>query len=168
MVSFKTATGAIIAVKRQTFKIVCFRDPDNGRLRVDTLATIGGKHDMCKYGRKGILIYKAYMYSEASLDPERCTHKSDEKARRAWLLTHIRQVNQYEDINNPTGEHEEDDIMEEEDADPGLPDKTEIPLSGSGAKIHIGGTTSAEAAKGTASTEVPIPPVVTHLRFGTP
>jgi hypothetical protein len=43
VVSFKTAAGAIIAVQHQTFKIVCFRDVDNGRLRVDTASTIGGK-----------------------------------------------------------------------------------------------------------------------------
>jgi hypothetical protein len=43
VVSFKTTTGAIIAVQRHTFKIVYFRDPDNGRLRVDSAATIGGK-----------------------------------------------------------------------------------------------------------------------------
>jgi hypothetical protein len=57
--------------------------------------------------------------------------------------------------------------MEEEDADPGLPDSTEIPPSGSGAQIHTGGKAPAAAAAGTAATEV-IPPVVTHLRFGTP
>jgi len=118
VVSFKTTTGAIIAVQCQTLKIVCFRDPDNGRLRVDTTSTIGGKQDMNKQGRRVILIYKAHMYSEASLDPERCSHKTDEKAGRAWLLTHIRQINKYEDINSPTGEKQEDDIMEEEDTDP--------------------------------------------------
>ena len=63
-----------------------------------------------------ILIYKSHMYNEATLDPERCTHKSDDKARRAWLVTHIRQIDQYEDIHNPTGEQQEDDNMEEEEA----------------------------------------------------
>ncbi len=73
---------------------------------------------MSKHGRKVILIYKAHMYNETTLDPERCTHKSDEKARRAWLLTHIRQIDKYEDINIPTSEHQEDDNMEKEDAEP--------------------------------------------------
>ena len=82
---------------------------------------------MNKQGRMVILIYKAHMYSESSLDPERCLHKTDEKARRAWLLSHIRQIDQNEDINNPTGEQQEDDNMEEEDADPGLPESTKIP-----------------------------------------
>ena len=30
VVSFKTAAGAILAVQRQTYKIVSFRDNDNG------------------------------------------------------------------------------------------------------------------------------------------
>ena len=83
MVSFKTSTtGAILVVQRQTYKIVYFRDRDNGRLRVDTIATVGAKQDMRKQGRRFILIYKAPMYTEASLDPDRCTHKAYEKARR--------------------------------------------------------------------------------------
>ncbi len=49
---------------------------------MDTAATTGGKQDMNKQGRIVILIYKAHMYKEATLDPKRCTYKSDEKARR--------------------------------------------------------------------------------------
>ena len=90
VVSFKTATGAILAVQRQTYKIVSFRDNDNERLKVDTTTTFGGKQDMNKQGRRVILIYKAHMYTESSLDPERCTHKSDEKAKRNWIQTHLR------------------------------------------------------------------------------
>ncbi len=90
VVSLQTAAGAILAVHRQTYKIVCFRDNDIGRLRVDTSATIGGKQDMNKQGRMVILIYKAHMYTEVSLDPERCTHKSNEKAIRNWLQTYLR------------------------------------------------------------------------------
>ena len=63
VVSFKTAAGAILAVQRQTYKIVCLRDIDNGRLKVDTSPTIGGKQDMSKQGRKDILIYKAHIYT---------------------------------------------------------------------------------------------------------
>ncbi len=90
MVFFKTAAEAILAVQRHTYKIVCFRDIDSGRLRVDTTTTVGGKQDTNKQGRRVIMIFKAHMYTEASLDPERCRHKSDEKARRNWLLTHLR------------------------------------------------------------------------------
>ena len=82
MVSFKTAAGAILAVHRHTYKIVSLRDIISGRLRVDTAATIGGKQDMHKQGRRVLSIYKAHMYNEATLDPERCSCNSDEKARR--------------------------------------------------------------------------------------
>ncbi len=80
VVSLKTAAGAILAIQRQTYKIVCFRDTNNGRLRVDTTTTVGGNQDPTKQGRRVIMIYKAHMYTKASLDLERCTHKSDEKA----------------------------------------------------------------------------------------
>ncbi len=60
---------------------------------------------MNKQGRRVILIYKAHMCTEASLDPERCTHMSDEKAMRSWLQTHMRQIDQYEDIANPDIDH---------------------------------------------------------------
>jgi len=55
---------------------------------------------MSKQGRRVILIYKAHMYTEASLDPERYTHKADEKAMRRWIVTHLRQIDQYEDVSS--------------------------------------------------------------------
>jgi len=167
-VSFKTTAGAIIAVHRQTSKIFCFRNMDNGRLRVDTAAIIGGKQDMRKHGRRVILIYKSHMYNEATLDPERCTHTSDEKARRAWLVAHIRQIDLYEDIHSQTREQQEDDVMEEEEIDTGQHHNTKIPPNGSGAHTHIAGRAATAAAAGTTTTGVHIPTVVTHLRFGTP
>jgi hypothetical protein len=113
VVSFKTTTGAILAVQRQTYKIVCFRDIDNIRLRVDTTTRVRRKHDMHKQHRRVIRIYKAHMYTEASLDPERCTHTSDEKAMRIWLVTHLRHIDQYENISIPYRDRQEDDTMEE-------------------------------------------------------
>ncbi len=59
------------------------------------------------------MIYKAHIYTEASLDPEKCTHKSDEKAKRSWIQTHLRQIYQYEDIASLGTDHQEDDTMEE-------------------------------------------------------
>jgi hypothetical protein len=132
VVSFKTATGAILAVQRKTYKIVSFRDINSGRLRVDTVTTTGGKHDMHKQGRRVILFYKAHMYKEASLDPERCSYKSDEKAMRIWLQTHLRQIDQYEDIDSPVRDQHEDDTMEEADADTCQFARTKLPPSGSG------------------------------------
>ena len=73
---------------------------------------------MNKQGRRVILIYKAHIYTEAySLDPERCTHKSDEKFMRSWLQTHLRPIDQYEDIASTDIDHQEDDTMEKADVD---------------------------------------------------
>jgi len=151
VVSFKTVARAILAVQRQTYKIVSYKDNDNGRLRVDTTSTIGSKHDMNKQGRMVILIYKAHMYTEASLDPERCTHKSDEKARRNWLQTHLRQIDQYEDIDIPVRDQQEDDKMEEAYADTRQLARTDLPPSGSGAHAPTRGTASATVEGGTAT-----------------
>ena len=82
---------------------------------------------MGKQCRIVILIYKAHMYNEVSLDPVRCTHKSDEKARRTWLITHLRQIDQYKDTNSPIRDQHEDDTMEEAEADTGQPARTEMP-----------------------------------------
>ena len=68
---------------------------------------------MHKQGRIVVLIYKAHMYNEASLDSERCTHKSDEKTMRIWILIHLRQVDQYEDINSTVRDQQEDTTIEE-------------------------------------------------------
>jgi hypothetical protein len=168
VVSFKTAAGAILAVQRQTYKIVCFRDSDNGRLRVDTIATIGGKQDMSKQGRRVILIYKAHIYTEASLDPERCTHKSDEKAKRSWKQTHLRQIDQYEDIASPDTEYQEDDAMEEAEGDTGQPDQTKLPPSGSGAQATTRGAADATATGSTAKAGASVHTTPTRMSFGTP
>ena len=61
IISFKTTAGAEAAIHRQTFKIGCFKDTPRGRLRVDTQATSGGKHDPTKQGLRGILIYRSHM-----------------------------------------------------------------------------------------------------------
>ena len=82
---------------------------------------------MNKESRRVILIYKAHAYNEASLDPERCTHKSEETAIRNWLLTHLRQIDQYKDTNSPIRDQHEDDTMEEAEADTGQPARTEMP-----------------------------------------
>ena len=43
-----------------------------------------------------------------------------------------------------------------------------MPPNGNGAHAHTWGTAEAAALAGTTSTGVPLPPVVTHLRFGIP
>ena len=70
------------------------------------------------------------MYTEALLDPERCTHnKPDEKVRRAWLITCLRQIDQYEDINNPYRDQQEDDTMGEAEVGTEQHKQTEIPFN---------------------------------------
>ena len=48
-----------------------------------------------------LLIYKSYMYSEVSLDPEKCTFKMDQKARNQWVSAHARHIGQFEDVSSP-------------------------------------------------------------------
>jgi len=169
VVSFKTTTGAILAVQRQTYKIVCFRDIDNIRLRVDTTTRVRRKHDMHKQHRRVIRIYKAHMYTEASLDPERCTHTSDEKAMRIRLVSHLRQINQYEDINNPYIYWQEVDTMEEAEGGTEQPIQTKNPPPpNTSVQQPLAG---AQAHDPTADIGVVawtwVPPV-TGLRFGKP
>ena len=45
VISFKTAPGAIMAIHRKTYKIVCFRDTISGRLEVDLNATARGNQN---------------------------------------------------------------------------------------------------------------------------
>jgi len=108
------------------------------------------------------------MYKESTLDPERCTHKLDEKARRSWLQTHLRQIDQYEDIDSPVRDQQEDDTMEEADADPRQLGRTKLPPSGSGAHAPTRGTAAAIVEGGTATGGAPQAPAPTRLRFGKP
>jgi len=56
VVSIKTSVGAILAVHRQTYKIVCFQASVGGCFGVDTPTTTGGKQDPSKQGRRTIMI----------------------------------------------------------------------------------------------------------------
>ncbi len=62
VISYKTTPGAILAVQRQTYKIVCFKDVTSGRLKVDMDATAGGKQNPTPQGSRVLLIYKTYMH----------------------------------------------------------------------------------------------------------
>ncbi len=56
---------------------------------MDTAGTTGGKQDPSKKCLRSILIYKSHMYKEASLDPERCTQKTNQKARNSWVALRL-------------------------------------------------------------------------------
>jgi hypothetical protein len=90
IMSFETTTGAFATIHGQKDTIVCFKDAAMGRLRVNDAATTGGKQDPRKQGLRSILIYKFHMYMEASLDPERYIHKSNQNARNLWVAKQIR------------------------------------------------------------------------------
>jgi hypothetical protein len=45
VISFKSAAGALLAIQRETFKMICFDDIVSGRLRDDPDATAGGRKD---------------------------------------------------------------------------------------------------------------------------
>ena len=86
MVSFMTAAGAILAVQRQTYKIVCFKDVDSGPLILDTSATIGGKQGMNRQGRKVIMIYKS-TYVHGSLAGSAEMHTQVRREGQAQMAT---------------------------------------------------------------------------------
>ena len=92
ILSYKTATGAVDAIQRQTVKIVCFTDNDTGRLNVDIPATLGGKQDGSKQGRRMILIYKTSMHANSSLNPTQCTQRTDRNARQKWIINTVQQL----------------------------------------------------------------------------
>ena len=41
------------------------------------------------------------MYIEASLDPERCIFKIDQKARNHWVSNQARQIGHFEVVSSP-------------------------------------------------------------------
>jgi hypothetical protein len=101
-------------------------------------ATTGGKQNPSLIGRRIMLIYRTHMHPESSLDPEHCTPKSDARARSSWLRSHIKIVDQYEDVYSP--EHNEGDTHMEEDTtqreeaaveEQGLPQGGTVPQSAS-------------------------------------
>jgi hypothetical protein len=139
IILFKTIIGAVAALHKQTYKIVCFKNTSRGRLRVDAAATTVGKHDPAKQGRRIILIRRSHMYTEASLDQERCSLKADQQAKSKWVEDQVRQQGHFDDVSSPIintlDEYMEEDIKI---ADTGREDHhaptANIPPSGSGAQ----------------------------------
>jgi hypothetical protein len=79
------------------------------------------------------------MYTEASLDPERCIHNTDQHARNQMVANQLRQLGHYEDVSNPNN-HTQEEYMEEDinmgeiGQDPQAP-MTKPPLGGCGAPV---------------------------------
>jgi hypothetical protein len=78
------------------------------------------------------------MYTEVSLDPERCSLKADQKAKTQWVAYQVRQLGHYENVGSPI--YNQDEYMEEDinPIDTGREDSQEtrvdLPPSGSGAE----------------------------------
>ena len=53
------------------------------------------------------------MYTDTSLNPERCSWKVDIKANNHWVSIHARQIGQFEDVNSPLN-IPRDEAMKEE------------------------------------------------------
>ncbi len=100
-ISFKTAAREVATIHNRAYKIVCFKDTTGGRLRVDAATTSRGKQDPAKQGQRSMLVYRSHMYTEASLDPERCSLKSVQKARNHWVVNQVRQLGHFEDVSSP-------------------------------------------------------------------
>ena len=172
IIAFKTTAGAVAAIQKHTYKIVCFKDAAGGRLRVDAAATTGGKQDPSKQGLRSILIYKYHVYKAASLYPERCSHKTYQQARNLWVANQLRQFRHNEDFSNPDI-HTQEEYMEEDinmgDTDQDNPHapSTEIPTGGSGVPLTRAPTEGTTAA-GTSESGGTTPTGATRLRFGTP
>jgi hypothetical protein len=84
-------------------------------IRIDMAVSARGKHNPSLRRRRVILIYKAHMHPEASLNPEQCTLKSDAKSRNNWFLAHIKSIDLYVDVYSREP-HEGDTYMEEDTA----------------------------------------------------
>jgi len=140
---------------------------------VDTLATTKGEKGPSKQGRRSILIYKSYMYKEASLDPERCNFKVDQKVRNQWVANHARQIGQFEDVNSPIIITRDEAMKEDPFTEAAcnanrLNRRTDIPPGGCGGRAPAEGTAAGTTTASTIRAGVVPPTVVTHLRFGTP
>jgi len=114
------------------YKIACFRDAASGRLKVDPDAIAGGKQNPSKQGSRVLLIYKTYMHTESSLDPGRCTFKTDANMRSKWITKQIQQVDQHEDCNSPPPQMGGDKDMEEDAHHAVEQGQTKLPPNGSG------------------------------------
>ncbi len=139
---------------------------------MDTSAKASGKQDPSKLGRRSIVIYKSYMHKEVSLDPERCSFKTDQKARNHWVSNQVRQLEQFEDVGSPIN-LTQDETMEEVQNPEEIgrenryTGRVDPPPNDRGAHAPTRGTTTVIATVGMIIAGVTQPTGPTRLRFGT-
>ena len=81
ILSYKSATGAAIAISGPNTKIGCFADTHTGRPKVDKNATAGGTQDTSMQGRRMVIFYMTIMHLGLFLNPTQCTQKTDRNAK---------------------------------------------------------------------------------------
>ena len=101
ILSFKTTAGATMAISRMNIKLICFVDVLTERLRVDADAIARGKQDNSAHIRRMVLICKTNMHPVSIPNPEQCTPMVDRNARKRWLTTTMRQLDQHQDTASP-------------------------------------------------------------------
>ena len=93
------------------------------------------------------------MFTEASLDPERCATKADHNARRSWNTMHIRHIGLFEDVKtlhiNPIREEAMEKGAMEEDTGHTYhyTRQTELPTGSSGILPPTRGTTTKNGSR---------------------
>jgi hypothetical protein len=111
------------------------------------------------------------MYTEASIDPGRCTTNAN---HNAMISSHIIHIDLFEDVNSPNSnpirdEAKEEEAMEDQDTrgKSCRTRHTELPPNVSEIHAPTRDTSTYEAAEILKTTWVIPPTVVIHLRFGT-
>jgi len=96
---------------------------------------------------------KSHMYTEASLDLERCIFKIDAQSRTNWVSAHVIEIDHIEDVSSPHIIIREDAMHE----DTGRADRhtrqAELPPSGNGIQAPTRGTTKSTASEGLATSQ---------------
>ena len=113
------------------------------------------------------------MFAEASLDAETRASKADPIAKHIWITTHIKQIDQFEDVQSPHTNPIREEAIEVEaiEEDTGHIahhiKQTEIPLIGNVVHPSSRGSTAETLVKILTIAGMVLPTVVTHLTFGT-
>ncbi len=135
VVSFRTAAGAVAAISKHRFQIICAKNEDTRRLKVDFQLTEGHRTASLS-GQKTILIYTAIPHPLSSLTPEGFTINTNIRDRTAWIQDVLKRLDQFPAVQGPDGDDPPQDMDTEEpyhEPHPGLaqpvqPRQTSAPI----------------------------------------
>jgi hypothetical protein len=106
------------------------------------------------------------------MDPERCTSKADQTARSSWIASHIKQIDECEDVKSPNVDATRDEAMEikavEEDAGRTGSRARQAELPPSELQLPTRSTPTYATVETPTTSYVTPHVVVSYLRFGTP